>query len=292
MTFLGWGAGLYGQQIPTQTQYYFNHYAVNPAATGTTDDLPLSFSYRKMWAGISESPSIQYLSGHMRLADDMGAGAKLFNYTAGPLRKTGAEFTYSYHLQFANESRLAFGLSALLYQFNLNRSELTFEEQDDLVLSSGKDNMLIPDASFGTYYYADNYFVGLSVPQLLGRNIDLKSDKVLEQKQVRHYNLMGGYTFVVNRDITFKPSMLLKFIETGVFQADINALMEYQETFIGGISYRSSDALIFQFGFNYEKLFFGYSYDMPIAGMRGATFGSHEVLLRMSLPNLLTRSGN
>ena len=63
---LSFGAVLYGQQIPPLSQYIYNHYSINPAATGITDDLPLSFTYRKMWAGISGSPSIQYLSGHMK----------------------------------------------------------------------------------------------------------------------------------------------------------------------------------------------------------------------------------
>ena len=71
------------QQIPNFSMYNMNHYLVNPAATGTTDRVPVSLSYRKMWAGMENTPSIQYLSGNMLVGQDMGVGAKLFNSQIG-----------------------------------------------------------------------------------------------------------------------------------------------------------------------------------------------------------------
>ncbi len=279
-------AALHGQQIPPLSQYMYNHYSINPAATGISDDLPLSFTYRKMWAGISGAPSIQYLSGNMNVAQAMGAGINIFNYQAGPLRKTGVELTYSYHLEINPELKLAFGLSGLLYQFHLKKSELTVEDPDDPIFI-GEEKMIIPDASFGTYLYAENYFVGLSVPQLFNRNIDLKSDNILQEKQVRHYYLFGGYNFEINQDLVLKPSLLLKFIEVGLFQVDVNTQVQYKNAFIFGLSYRSSDAVVFQLGFKYEELLVGYSYDLSISGLNASTFGSHEIYVRYILPNFL-----
>ena len=280
------GISLYCQQIPPLSQYIYNHYSVNPAATGITDGLPLSFTYRKMWAGISGSPSIQYLSGNMNVAKAMGAGMNFFNYQAGPLRKTGIELTYSYHIEFENDLKLAFGLSGLFYQFDLKKSNLTVEEPDDPVFA-GEEKMIIPDASFGTYLYAENYFVGLSVPQLFNRNIDLKSDNILQEKQVRHYYLFGGYNFEINPDIVLKPSLMVKFIEIGLYQVDINTQVQVKDAFIFGMSFRSSDAIVFQLGFNYEELLVGYAYDLPISGLKASTFGSHEIYVRYILPNFL-----
>ncbi len=283
---LFFGAALHGQQIPPLSQYMYNHYSINPAATGISNDLPLSFTYRKMWAGISGAPSIQYLSGHMNVAQAMGAGVNIFNYQAGPLRKTGVELTYSYHLEINPELKLAFGLSGLLYQFHLKKSELIVEDPDDPIFT-GEEKMIIPDASFGTYLYAENYFVGLSVPQLFNRNIDLKSDNILQEKQVRHYYLFGGYNFEINQDLVLKPSLLFKFIEVGLFQVDVNTQVQYKDAFIFGLSYRSSDAVVFQVGFKYEELLVGYSYDLSISGLNASTFGSHEIYVRYILPNFL-----
>jgi len=275
------------QQIPTFSLYNMNHYLLNPAATGTTDRVPLAVSYRKLWAGINNSPSVQYLSGNMLVAKDMGVGARLFNYTSGPLRKTGMEGSYSYHLSLgAGDTKLSFGLSLLLYQFFLDKSELVVEDIDDQVFM-GREQMFVPDAGFGTYLFGHNYYVGLSIPQLFQRNIDLKSDIILQQKQVRHYYLHGGYIFEVSPDFKMEPSLLLKFVEAGIFQADINALATYKDMINFGVSYRTSDALVFQIGYKTPDIFIGYAYDLILSGMRMNTWGSHEILFSYTLDNFL-----
>jgi type IX secretion system PorP/SprF family membrane protein len=277
------------QQVPNFSLYNMNHYLVNPAATGTTDRLPVSISYRKMWAGINNSPAVQYLSGDMLVAKDMGVGAKLFNFQAGPLRKTGLEATYSYHLSLGTgDTRLSFGLSLLLYQFFLNKSDMLVEDIDDQAFM-GKEQMFVPDAGFGTYLYGRNYYVGLSVPQLFQRNIDLKSDIILQQKQVRHYYLHGGYIFEAGADFKIEPSALLKFVEAGIFQADINALLTYKDMVNFGISYRTGDALSFQLGYKNPDLFIGYAYDLVLSGMAGNTWGSHEILFTYNFDNFLIK---
>jgi type IX secretion system PorP/SprF family membrane protein len=279
----------FAQQIPNFSLYNMNHYLINPAATGTTDRLPVSLSYRKMWAGMNNSPSVQYITGNMLVAKNMGVGARLFNFQAGPLRKTGLEGTYSYHLSLGSgDTKLSFGLSLLIYQFKLNKSALKVEDIDDQVFM-GDEQMFVPDAGFGTYLYGSNYYVGLSVPQLFQRNIDLKSDVILQQKQVRHYYLHGGYIFEAGSDFKIEPSVLLKFIETGIFQADINALVTYKDMVNFGLSYRTGDALSFQVGYKNPDVFIGYAYDMVLSDMRGNTWGSHEILFTYTFDNFLVK---
>ncbi len=278
---------LQSQQIPHLSQYNLNLYAINPAATGFNDMLPLSFSFRKLWAGINKSPSIQYLSGHMKVADHMGAGAKIFNCQAGFLRKSGLEATYSYHINIdKNETKLSFGVSALLYQFFLNKSELKTEETNDEVFM-GTDKMIVPDANFGMYLYGENFFAGLSIPQLFNRSIDLQTDRVLQQKQVRHYYLHGGYNYEINTLFKLEPSLLLKFVEVGLFQADINAYLTYLDMVSFGLSYRTEDAIVIQFAYKNTDLLIGYSFDLTLSGLKTQTFGSHEIVLMYSLPNFL-----
>ncbi len=277
------------QQIPNFSLYNMNHYLVNPAASGTTDRLPVSLSYRKIWAGIDDSPSVQYISANMKVAKDMGVGAKLFNFQAGPLRKTGIEGTYSYHIALGTgDTRLSFGLSLLLYQLYLNKSDLLVEDIDDQVFM-GDEKMVVPDAGFGTYLYGKNYYVGLSIPQLFQRNIDMKSDAILEQKQVRHYYLHGGYIFETGSDFKVEPSLMLKFMETGIFQTDINALVTYKDMVSLGLSYRTSEAMCFQLGYRNPDIFVGYAYDLVLSGMQGNTSGSHEILFTYTFDNFITK---
>lgn len=274
------------QQLTHQSQYMLNHFELNPAAAGNNEDLNLSFSFRKLWAGIKESPSLQTLTGHMEVYSGMGVGAKIFNYTAGPERKTGLEGSYSYHLSLDNiESKIAFGLSFEIYQYFLDKSSLTVEEEDDEAFL-GTEKMIVPDGSFGTYLYGKTYYVGLAIPQLIQRNIKLKSD-ILEQKRVRHYFLHGGYTYQINREFRVEPSMLIKLIEIGIFQADINAMVTYQNMVSLGLSYRTSDAIVVMVGYQYEKFRIGYSVDLTLSDIRAHSSGSHEVFISYSFDNFL-----
>jgi type IX secretion system PorP/SprF family membrane protein len=274
------------QQMPFFSQYTLNHYAINPAATGTTDDLPLALSYRKQWASFPQSPTVQYLSGHMKVYKAMGAGAKITNYKAGPLRKTGGELTYSYHLQLKDGVNLSLGLSGLFYQFYLDKSSLNVEQADDIIFA-GNDKMFVADAIFGTYLYGENFFAGLSVPQLFNRNVDLKSDDVLQEKQVRHYYLHGGYKFDINADITVEPSLLVKIMASGLYQIDINALAEYKKMVSIGLSYRTSDAFVIQAAYRYKEFQIGYSYDISISKYNTVSSGSHEIILIYRFKNFL-----
>ena len=277
----------YSQQIPNLSQYTLDHYEINPAATGNSEMVPIAFTYKKLWAGIDGSPSIQMLSGHMQVAESMGAGMKIYNYQTGPLRKTGLEATYSYHLNLNQDGmKLSFGLSGLLYQLYLNKSELKVEDPDDEVFL-GADKMVVPDASFGMYLYDEKYYVGLAIPQLFNRNIDFKSDGVLQQKQVRHYYLQGGYVFDMSSDFQLEPSLLLKFIEAGLFQADINARITYKEMILGGLSFRTSEALAFQVGYRSKNFIIGYSFDLVLNELKAQTIGSHEIMLIYSLNNFI-----
>lgn len=277
------------QQIPNFSLYNMNHYIVNPAASGTTDRLPVSLAYRKFYAGVTNSPSVQYLSANAKVAPSMGTGARIFNFEAGPLRKTGLEATYSYHIDLGTgDTRLAFGLSLLVYQFNLNKKELLIEDISDEAFM-GDEQMFVPDAGIGTYLYGTNYYVGLSVPQLFQRNIDLKSDEIIQEKQVRHYYLHGGYIFEAGTDFKIEPSALLKFVEAGIFQADINALVTYKDMINFGLSYRTEDALCFQLGYKNPDIFIGYAYDLVLSDMMGNTWGSHEIMFRYTFDNFFLK---
>lgn len=282
-------AGVNGQQMPFFSQYTLNHYAINPAATGISRDLPLALSYRKQWASFPQSPSVQYLSGNMEVYQAMGAGAKFLNYTTGPLRKTGLELTYSYHLVLNQDLNLSFGLSGLFYQFHLDKSSLNIETDYD-ELFQGNENMFVVDAIFGTYLYGKNYFAGISVPQLFNRNVDLKTDKILQEKQVRHYYIHGGYKFDINSDITLEPSLLLKLMESGFYQIDVNALAEYKKMVGLGLSFRSSDAIVIQAEYRYKEFQFGYSYDISFSDINVASAGSHELIFIYTLKNFLQES--
>lgn len=279
---------LQAQQLIQNSQYMLNLYDLNPAYAGSREGMPLSFSYRKLWTGFEGTPSIQNLSAHMEVAERMGVGAKLFNYTAGPLRRTGFEGTYAYHLPMGNgPNKLSFGLSGLVYQYFLDVQNLNLENPNDPLITGASEKMIVPDVSFGTYFYGPDFYVGLAIPQLFSRRIDLKTDRVLEQRQVRHYFLHGGYRFAINDEFKLEPSLLLKFIEQGQFQADINLRASYLDMVSLGVSYRTADAVSVMIGYHHGTFLFGYAYDITVSDVRTVSGGSHELMLVYTIGNFL-----
>ena len=266
------------QQLTSVSQYMENKYVFNPATVGSLSYSPLALTYKRMWTGMDDAPTMQMISSHFLASDNVGLGGKVFNYSTGALSKMGIEGTYAYHLNMGNGAKLSLGLSLQLYQFHLNKSRLTLEEMDDDVMLYGSDKLITPDAAFGAYYYAEKYYGGLSVYQLFNRKVDMMTDNILENRQVRHYFLTGGYIYDINSNFSIEPSILAKFVEAKMGQIDINAKVTYKQTFWGGLSFRTSDALAINLGIRKDRFIFGYSYDYSLSDIHKYSNGSHELL--------------
>ncbi|MCX7861707.1 MAG: type IX secretion system membrane protein PorP/SprF [Bacteroidales bacterium] len=275
--FVGLSAMLYAQQIPTLSQYMENNYLLNPGAAGTNSSNPISFHYKKWWSGFSESPTMQSITAHYSLTPSVGLGGKIFNYSLGPLSKLGIEGTYAYHFKVTENSKLSLGLSAQLYQFYINKNLLKLEEENDAAIVYSSDKIIVPDAAFGIYYYHEKYFAGISVYQLFNRKVHMMNNNYLENRQIRHYFLTAGYRFDINNNISLEPSFLIKLIEKGIGQADVNLRTIFNELLWAGFSYRTSESLVLNAGIKRERFALGYAYDWPLSDIKQHSLGSHEL---------------
>ena len=273
---------LFGQQLNTVSQYSQDYYLINPAYAGATKNLPVTGIYKQFFSGLAGSPTYQSLSGHMLVVDNMGAGGRIFNYQAGPISKTGIEGSYAYVLDLNGSGmKLSLGLSAQMSQFYLNKSMLFLEDANDNSVTYATDKMITPDFNFGGFFFDEEkgYYAGLSIYQLLGRSTDMMNDDYLTNSQVRHYFFNGGYKYKINDDIMVEPSIMLKFIESGITQIDINASVLYKKLVYAGLSYRTNNAIAFMFGVKAQDFFFGYAYDYNLSALKSYSVGSHELMV-------------
>jgi type IX secretion system PorP/SprF family membrane protein len=267
------------QQIFISSQANFNKYIYNPAVAGT-DSIPLiNLSYRQLWSGFADAPKEELISFHLPLAINTGAGAKVFKTSAGPISKTALELTYSYrvNLDFDN-TKLSFGLSALLYQYSIDKNKIKLEDTNDEVLLKSSQDLIVPDANFGVYLYNEKYYAGIAVHQLFNRKVQMLNNLNLEQRQVRHYFLNAGYIYNYDPNIDLEPSINFKSIEAGVYQADFNLLCTYRDNFSIGMGYRTNDAIIILMNTNINHVSFGYSYDLSLNSIGKFSRGSHEIM--------------
>lgn len=277
----------YSQQIPLQTQFSDNLYSINPAVAGNLPYNPLLLTYKQLWSGFDNAPRLYSLSTHTSLSEKVGIGAKVYSFVSGPTNRTGVEGSYSYNINLgANENspKLAFGLSAFMYQYKLDKSNLTFEDPNDNTILYSSDKLIIPDAAFGTFLYNKDYHVGLSVYQLFNRKVNLLNKDYLELRQVRHYNFHAGYEYAINDDYQINGSFLIKYIESGILQVDFTLKTIVKQFAWAGISYRSKDAASVLLGVSKDRFAFGYAYDIALTDISKYSRGSHEVVLIYTLP--------
>ena len=92
----------------------------------------------------------------------------------------------------------------------------------------------------------------------------------------RNYNVLGGYDFIVNRDLTLSPSAYIKVAENGKVQAYISGKCYFKQDFWAGLTYRTGNSIVVLAGVRVDRLLFGYAYDIGLNGLLKYSYGSHE----------------
>lgn len=269
------------QQSPHFTQYMFNDFVINPAVAGTDPYYQIRSNHRFQWIGLTDPPLTNTLSIYGPHAElPMGFGGYIYNDVTGPTSRTGISGSYAYNVEINSDIRISGGLSFGLMQFKLDGAQLTIKDQNDLAIQSIVYNTYVPDATIGFYAYADEWYAGFSVSQLLNNKLKFFEDNNGINKLKSHFYLTGGYKYEINRDFIAEPSVIVKATAPGVYQFDLTARVLYQDMIWGGLSYRLNDALSVLLGYVYdEKFYFGYAYDMGINGLRNYNSGSHEIMI-------------
>jgi len=272
---------LSAQYLPITSSYIYNGVYINPAYTGNREALSIDLLYRNQWAGFNGSPTTTILTGHLPLKNEkIAIGGMLFNDAIGIENNTGIYGNYAYRIR-KNERTLSLGLSGGFDLLSENLNKVVANESIDPNFSINSTSIL-PNFSFGTYYYSKKYFLSFSVPFLLNRSY-IGQNKVSIKQDFTNSNLIaeGGLVLDFNNNFVLKPSTLIKTILSLDYQVDLNLLAEYKERIGFGASYRTNATIVTILYFNFiENFTISYSYDYSV-GKNSAYFGgSHEIYLR------------
>jgi type IX secretion system PorP/SprF family membrane protein len=295
---------IFTQQLPVYSQYTYNKFLLNPASAGSDGYTSINLIAREQWVGFSEAPKTHGITIESRILKNsfisknasirrkrrlssrsgrVGWGGHIFNDKNGKFSRTGIEGTYSYHLDIA-DYRLSFGLSLLLYQCKLRASELIFSDDEIDDLANGKtQSLIIPDASFGTYFASREFYAGISIMQIMQSAIKFSNKSESEYKLKRQYNFLGGYIYTLNDQFDIEPSFLLKFTQISRPQLDLNVKVSYMNDISGGLSFRTGSSLIIFTAVTVNRYYFGYAFDYNFNSLMNHTFGSHEITLAVKL---------
>lgn len=270
------------QQDPMYSQYMFNVLAFNPAYAGSADVLAAMALSRHQWVGFAGAPSTQTLSVHSPLpGQTLSLGGTLMHDVTGPAKQSGLFIDGAYRIRTGPDTRLSFGLKGGINFFQADIGSLTTVESEPINASiSGK---VLPNIGFGMFWHSPTYYVGLSAPKLLENTIG-SDGGVVTNREFRHYFLMGGYVMDLNRDLKFKPSLMMRIVQGAPFSLDLNANFLLRDKVWFGGMYRWGNGLGFmtQYRFN-EQLRAGYAFDFTTTSIGARTAGTHEIMVSYDL---------
>ena len=304
---------VYAQQRPHYSQYLENLSVINPAVTGAYNGIDLRLGIRSQWQGLKNAPKTGYLSfstpfslgGDMATYRGSDLGVKVsrskdetYDYQAsmshhaigltflsdktGALSRVTGNITYAYHIAVGDAANLSVGLGAGLSKLGLDAQSLIFEEGDDPVIGmSNVINKYTPDLNVGVYFYGARYYFGAAMQQVIRNRLDFDGN-INVGKEVPHYFITTGYTFWLNNDFSFTPSLMLKIVNPLPRAFDLNAKVSYRETFWLSSGYRKNDAFFAGFGFNVSEIVgINYVFDRTVSELNTVSSGSHELTLRV-----------
>lgn len=274
----------YSQQIALYSQYMFNDFAINPAVAGTKSYAPIGLSFRRQWAGINEAPVTQTLSAHTYLGKSVGLGANVYNDASGPTRRTGFSAAFSYQFKTGDKSKLSLGLATHLTQFVMNRDQLVTENPNDAAILNKTTNELIPDFTFGAYWYGESHYLGVSGVNLIESKNDLFDlTTPVSNSLNRAIYVNGGYKIPAGENFKIEPSVLFRYMFNAPFQLDGNLRFILKDKYWLGASYRLDDAVVGMLGLDLGVMSIGYAYDFTLSDLSNYNTGSHEVFLGIKM---------
>ena len=296
------------QNDPLFTQYMNNTIVTNPAYAGSHDVIQGIVLGRTQWVGFEGAPKTVVAGFHAPVRKyNLGLGVDVVSDKIGPVEESRFSFNTSYRIKLSEnkvdrvlvnktngkwtyrkkkervDSYLAFGLKATYSQFRLNSNPDEFVDNRDPLLNSLSSNKI--NFGAGIYYYAPNFYFGVSVPQLLTNDISVTEEVQYHRdfNKLRYY-VSGGYVYTLSPSIKFKPTFMLRVVEGTRPLVELTPNVLFYDKLWLGMGYRFGGDItaLLQYYLN-PKIRIGYSYDLIANDLIQYNAGSHELSISFDL---------
>lgn len=288
---------VHGQHDPLFRNYFLHQQIINPAISGSEFFPVVNASYIKQWAGISQSPSVQMISGSFRIgnfdfynpkmyvnktslkaAERIGAGFVVFNDNQGPVSHRGAQMSYAFHVPM-DRARISFGLSAGYYQHMIDERDFSPVFPNDPILHFGTESYAHFNAGTGVYYYSPNWFAGASVTDL----VPLRLEDLDNQRIRQDLHLNGGYMIDPGDRVKFEPSVYLALYNYEALYYQVNARIYMDHVHWMNFHYRSIGTIGIQAAVKISRFHIAYGYEANLSRIFLYNMGTHEINIGTNL---------
>ena len=286
IVLLGFSATALAQQDPNRTFYRYNMNLVNPAYAGAHDGSEVGINLRTQWVGVVGAPESQSAFFSTQMKKNVGLGVSILNDRTFVENQTAFAVDFSYRLKMNESTDLFLGVKGGATSYNVNSDGLTtfgFGADPSLMNLNGG---FIPTVGAGIYFKGEFFFLSLSTPNVLSAERLEQNNGLAKLGQSKtHIYLAGGYDFVFNDNLVFKPSTLLQLVDAAPLSATFIAAFDIKNKFEIGGSFRLDEGFggLFIFDIsNWAELGYAYesAYDSPV---QAASNGTHEVYIKLKL---------
>ncbi len=268
---------VFGQQEPELPFLDRQLSLVNPAASGSHENIQGQLAFRQQWAGIKDAPQTQAASVSIPSNVKSKVGLNIINDQVFVERNTQLSLDYNYALEMVDKSILYLGVDVMGRFYNIDGGNLrsTESEIDPNIIS---ENSFRFNFGGGAYYKRENWYIAASVPAILKQN--KLSDADHTPVSVPHFYISGGSSFEVSDEVKIRPSILLRAVPNGPTSVRANVYFGYEAFEIGLHGQTEGLWSISAFYELNSQFTFGYSFESTTHSTINELGGtSHQVLV-------------
>lgn len=285
-------------QDPEFTQFYANPLYLNPAFAGTKRCPRLNMNYRNQWPALTGT-FVTYSASFDTHVDAIngGLGLLILNDKAGEgtINTTDISGMYSYQLNLSREFSIRAGFQATYKQKKVDWDKLTFGDQIDprygfiypTTETRPETTKGFVDLSAGLLAYSTRFFGGIAVNHLTEPEesfIRPVEGSRLPMKYTAHFGALIPIGGGRDEETYISPNVLYQ-LQRDFEQLNLGVYVA-KAPLVGGLWYRgyfkgdkfiNGDSFIALIGIQQGIFKLGYSYDVTVSKLAGASAGSHEI---------------
>lgn len=310
------------QQQPQFTHYGFNGMYLNPAYAGIKGQTEVNLIGRYQYLNLNNtqgdangSPRTGMVSASVPIrALNGGLGAVVYYDQIAESKMTNAALSYSQHFNLG-QGKLGIGIQGTFTY--LSKGTYKFlDVNDPYVPSNGSDQKF--DAGAGIWYESPKFYAGVSANNLFRSVYTLQSarydrDPATGQLVLRGYQntsrqlgenhayFTAGYNIEASSSVTITPTVLVKAVLPGSYDAvskyDYEKNYSYEggvratfnDQFWAGLNYRYQESFAGLLGYGFgadNRYHIGYAFDFIAFNQTARAFSSHEIMLSLRLPKV------
>lgn len=241
------------------TDYNMAQPLINPAAMGLESGANGMMLYRSRFEKAEFWPSTGAFNINSLIPNkNLGGGISLIFDKYGPYQKLFAYLSGTYRLKVNEGKWLYFGLQAGV-NYVTNSNEYIVHEEETIFT----DNYSQPNFGFGLHFKAENYFVGLAVPEFRYNTVDENGERVSETiSEMMKIYLYGGFKFKVGKNAQLMPYAYFTYSEYEDLVMDLGAKLRLRDAFEFGAQYRTKESFAVLVRVKlFEELWLGYAFE-------------------------------